>query len=141
MQQFKRSDRYSLALIAGVATAVLLMFLAVPVLKVIYSSWGMKSFDQTAVGPQVLELLAWMVAAFGGGFVAARIGKDYPLLFCSIIAAVLCYPLTMNVLAVHRRPEWFVIACVSGMPVAVIAAWRMARLFRQEPAVFAGGKT
>ncbi len=119
--------RYSLALIAGVATAVLLMFLVAQLTGLFYPDSRLKGFDQTAFGPQLLELLAWMVATFGGCLIAAKFAKDYPLLFCSIIGAILSYPLMRNILAISGRPDWFVPACAIGMPLMVIAAWQVAK--------------
>lgn len=131
MSKFTRSHRYSLALIAGVATAVLLMAIAAPMTKAFYPDWGMKGFDHSATGPLLIELATWMVATFGGCLVTAKLAKDYPLLFCAIIGAILSYPLTRNILAVSGRPDWFVPACVIGIPLTVIAAWLLARLSSQ----------
>lgn len=125
--------RYSLALIAGVATAVLLMVLAAQLTSLFYPESRLKSFDRMAVGPQLLELLSWMIATFGGGLIAAKLAKDYPLLFCSIIGAILSYPLARNILATSGRPNWFVPACAIGMPLMVLAAWQVAKLrFKRE---------
>lgn len=120
--------RYSLALIAGVAAAVLLMVLAAQLTSLFYPDSRLKNFDRTAFGPQLLEMLSWMIAAFGGCLMAAKLAKDSPLLFCSIIGAILSYPLARNILATSGRPDWFVPACAIGMPLMVLAAWQVAKL-------------
>lgn len=127
MSNSTRPYRYSLALIAGVATAVVLMFLAAQLTSLFYPDSRLKSFDRTAIGPLLLELLAWMVATFGGCLIAAKLAKDYPLLFCAIIGAILSYPLMRKVLAISGRPDWFVPACAMGMPLMVLAAWLVAK--------------
>lgn len=122
MIPFTQPHRYSLTLIAGVATAVALMFFSVPVMRLFYPDWGTRGFvHRGEFGSLFLELFAWLVATYGGGIVAALIAKDYPLLFCAAIGLILSVPLNMNMVA-DQSPDWFIFACASGMPVAVIAA-------------------
>lgn len=125
MSKFTRSHRYSLALIAGVATA---------------AADGHSGADDESIlsrlGKEGVRSLCnrtttYRIGDVDGCLVTAKLAKDYPLLFCAIIGAILSYPLTRNILAVSGRPDWFVPACVIGIPLTVIAAWLLARLSSQ----------
>ena len=72
-------------------------------------------------GPLAFVIASYVLAAFGGGLVAAMLAGERPMIFSGLIAlAVLAGAVSTMVMIPH--PTWFEIAAVGGIVLAALVA-------------------
>lgn len=125
--------RAILGVIAGAATMWLLVFMLEFVGHALYPPPpGLDPADPTALatilttappGSLLMLLLAWVVGAFGGGFVAARIAREWPRAAATCIGVLVMAGVCGMVWLVPAHPRWLsALGLLLPVPVALLAA-------------------
>lgn len=123
--------RKILAVIAGLVTGFILVAIFETIGTFLYplppeldrnNIEQMTAYIQTLpIGAFLILLASWITAAFGGGLVAGIIAKDKPMLFASIIGALLLGASIFNLVMIPH-PTWFSISAVLGIVLATFLA-------------------
>ncbi len=88
----------------------------------------MNAYIQTLpIGAFLILLAAWVVATFGGGVVAWIIAKEKPMMFASIIGALLLAASVVNLVMIPH-PTWFSISAVVGILLATFLAGKLGQV-------------
>ncbi len=126
--------RKILAVVAGLVTGFVLVACIEGIGYIFYpppadldmtNTEQMSNYIQTLpTGAFLFVLAAWLIATFGGGIVAWLIAKDKPMMFASIIGALLLAASVFN-LVMHPHPTWFSISAVVGILLATFLAGKI----------------
>ncbi len=126
--------RNLLAIVAGVLAAFVLVGLIEALGHMVYpvpEGLDFTNPDQLQayvqglpVGALLFVLAAWVVATFVGGLVAASVARTRPLLYSTIVGAVVLAATIANLLMIPH-PRWFAIAAVVAIPIAAFVAARL----------------
>lgn len=76
------------------------------------------------LGALFFVLAAWTVAALGGGLIACRIAGEKPLVYASIIGALVLIAAAAT-MAVIPHPTWFSISAIVLIAAATLLAGRL----------------
>lgn len=76
------------------------------------------------VGALFFPLAAWTLAALAGGLVACRIAGEKPLLFATVVGAVVMAATIVN-LVMLPHPTWVSISAIVGITLAIFLAARI----------------
>lgn len=126
--------RRILAVLAGLFTAMLVVFGVETLSRRLYppppgADLGdpaqLEAFVQGLPPPALgMILAAWTLGTLAGALVACRIAPDKPLIYASIIGAIMLVATLMN-LAVIPHPDWFGIAAIALVTGAALLASRL----------------
>ena len=81
------------------------------------------------VGALLFVLAAWLVGTFFGGWVAAYVAKERPLVYAAIIGGFVLVGVAMN-LTMIPHPVWFAVVGVAGVLLMVLLTAKLAPLPR-----------
>ena len=126
--------RKILAVLAGLATGFILAAIFETIGTFLYppppeldrnNVEQMSAYIQTLpIGAFLILLAAWTIATFGGGAVTWMIAKEKPMLFASIIGAILLAASVVNFVMIPH-PTWFSISAVVGIALATFLAGKI----------------
>ncbi len=77
------------------------------------------------MGAFLMVLLAYVAGTLAGGWTAARVTKEKPLLYAGIIGGLVLLGAVANFIAIPH-PLWFMVSCVVTIPLAAYLAARLA---------------
>lgn len=82
---------------------------------------------QQPVAALLFVVVAWVVGAFAGGWVAARISRRWPRSAAVVVALMVMLGVVMMILQVPGHPQWMaILGLVLPFPAALLGA-RLAR--------------
>lgn len=130
--------RKILAGIAGLATAVLTIFLIERLGHTIYppptgidfsDAEAMRAYTDNASAMELLfPAIAWVVATIIGGSVATAIARQSPFVFAAIVGGLILFGTIMNLVMIPH-PLWFSIVSVAAVVAAILFTARFAARF------------
>jgi hypothetical protein len=126
--------RKFLAVLAGLFTAVALVALIESLSNRIYpppegmdprNAAQLEAFVQSLpVGALAMILAAWTLGTLAGALVACWIAREKPLVFASIIGALMLAATVLNLLSIPH-PDWFSITAIVLVTGAALLASRL----------------
>lgn len=76
---------------------------------------------------KLFVVVAWVAGAFAGGWVAARIARDWPRIAAVVVAAVVVAAVVGMIVQLPEHPRWMaILGLLLPVPAALLAA-RLAR--------------
>ncbi len=132
--------RFTLAVLAGLVTAVLLIAGIEFMGHRIYpppADLDISNIEQFAafvnelpVGALLIVIAAWLTATFIGGLVACVIAGSRPMLVAGIIGAVLLFASIGNLLMI-AHPKWFSLSAFIGIVASTFLAGRVGAMWQR----------